>query len=90
MEVIVLAFVEVGQVPVNANIFEAQIVPLIGVWVVWYGVVVNVLAWHETSSEFDKFAGVQLSWAAAPLLVPGGDPAALHDQSCSVDADRVS
>ena len=90
VEVIVLALVVVGQVPVQAEVLQAQVVPFIGVRVVRHGVVVDVLARHEAAGEFDKLARVELAWAATFLLELSGDPATLHNQRSSVDANRVS
>ena len=50
----------------------------------------HILAGHETASQLDEFTRVDLSRSAALLLVLGGDPAALDDDSSSVDADGVA
>jgi hypothetical protein len=52
LEVIVLALIKVGQVPVNTDVFQCHIVPFISVRVVWNFIVMNVFAFSPHTSEF--------------------------------------
>ena len=90
MEVIVLGLIEVRQVPIHANVLQAQIVPVVVVWVVRNLVVMHVLSRHETSSHLDKLTTIDLRRSAGLLLVLGGDPAAFDNQGSAIDADRIA
>lgn len=90
VEVVELALVEVGQVPVDADVLKAQIVPIVGVGVVWDSVVMHVLASHEAASDLDEFATVKFFRSAGSLTISSGHPSAFHDQGSTCDRDRVS
>lgn len=54
LEVIVFGFIPVGQVPEEADVFQGEVVPVVVVWIVWYLVVVDVLACAEDAREADQ------------------------------------
>lgn len=89
MEVVELLFVPVRQVPVDAEIFWAQVVPFVGVGIVGNIVVVDVLALHEAAGDLDELAGVDLGGSADFLAILSWNPASSHAQSGSVDTDGV-
>ena len=53
LEVVELLFVEVGQVPEEPNVLEADVVPLVIVWVVRRLVIVHVLSFAPGACDFD-------------------------------------
>lgn len=89
MEVVELLFVPVRQVPVDAEVFRAQVVPFVGIGIVGNCVVVDVLACHEAAGDLDELAGVDLGGSADFLAILSWNPASSHDQGGSVDADGV-
>ena len=69
-EVVELALVEVGQVPVKSDIFECEVVPVIVVWVVWDLVVMDVLSFQPGTSYFDQcFLLVSFLWSTFLVFV---------------------
>ena len=90
LEVVVFALVEVGQVPVDADVFQSQVIPLVGVRVVWHCVVMHVLATAPGASHSHKLTLIQLLGSAALIPVPCGNPATVDDNSRPFDLNRVS
>ena len=54
VEVVVLGFIEVWQIPVEANVLQAQVIPIVCIRVVRNRVFMDVLAWHVAAIDFDK------------------------------------
>jgi len=89
LEVIILCFIEIRQIPENTNVFQTQIVPFVRVGVVWNFIFVNVLALPPGTSHSDKLTGVQFLRATPLITVFGRDPASVHDDSCTFNLNRV-
>ena len=51
-KVVVFALVKVGEFPVDTDILQGQVVPILIVWVVWHLIVMQVLALSEHSLQF--------------------------------------
>jgi len=90
VEIVEFGFVEVRQVPVDANVFKAQVVPIVIIGVVGHCVVMDVLASHEAASKLDELAAVNFVRSADSLTVSSWDPSAFDDQSSAIDLDRVA
>ena len=90
MEVVVLALIEVWQVPEDANIFERQVVPFICIWVVGNLVVVDVFATSPCASHLHELSLVDLGRSAAFVSVLSRDPSSIDDDSSSVNLYRIS
>ena len=54
VEVVVLGFIEVWQIPVEANVLQAQVIPIVVVRVIRDLVIMDVLAWHVAAIDLDK------------------------------------
>ena len=54
VEVVVLGFVEVRQIPVEGYVFQAQVIPIVCIRVVRNRVFMDVLAWHVAAIDSDK------------------------------------
>lgn len=89
LEVVVFCFVPVGQVPKNANVLQAEVIPFVGIRVVRYFVIMNVLTLSPNASQLDKLTSVNLLGSAAFISILSWDPTAVHDDSRSIDFNRV-
>ena len=89
LEVVVLALVSIGQVPKNTDILQGNIVPLISVRIVWCLIVMQVGALPPAALDLDEFSGVQLLWPASLVLQSSWNPASVHNDSCSLNQDRI-
>ena len=54
VEVVVLGFIEVWQIPVEANVLQAQVIPIVVVRIIRDLVIMDVLAWHVAAIDLDK------------------------------------
>ena len=54
VEVVVLGFIEVRQIPVEGYVFQAQVIPIVCIRVVGNRVFMDILAWHVAAIDFDK------------------------------------
>ena len=54
VEVVVLAFIEVWQIPVEGNVFQAQVIPIVCIRVIRNRVLMDALAWHVAATDLDK------------------------------------
>ena len=89
LEVVVFCLVPIGQVPKNANVLQAEVVPFVSIRVVRHFVIVNVLTLSPNASHLDKLTSVNLLRPAAFISILSWDPTAVHDDSRSIDFNRV-
>ena len=89
LEVVVFCLVPIGQVPKNANVLQAEVVPFVSIRVVRYFVIVNVLTLSPNASHLDKLTSVNLLRPAAFISILSWDPTTVHDDSRSIDFNRV-
>jgi len=88
-EVVVLGLIEVGQVPVDADVLERNVVPLVVVGVVGHLVLVHCLSLAPHSSELDQLARVDLLGSAGLLLELPRDPPSVDDDGGALNVDGV-
>ena len=84
IEVVVLCLFPIWQVPENSNVFKAQVVPLIVVWVVWYRVLVNILSFKPAASQSNELSFVDLIWSTSLVSVLSRDPASVHNNGRTI------
>lgn len=84
LEVIELAFVVVGKVPVDADVLKGHVVPVVVIRVVRDLVIVHVLALAPYSSQLNKFTRVKLLGSAALVLEFSRNPSSVNDDGCSL------
>ena len=89
LEVVVFCLVPIGQVPKNTNVLQAEVVPFVSIRVVRYFVIVNVLTLSPNASHLDKLTSVNLLRPAAFIPILSWDPTSVHDDSRSIDFNRV-
>lgn len=89
LKVVVFCLVPIGQVPKNANVLQAEVVPFVSIRVVRYFVIVNVLTLSPNASHLDKLTSVNLLRPAAFISILSWDPTAIDDNSRSIDFNRV-
>jgi len=89
LEVVVLGFVEVGQVPEDANVLKTQVVPLVAVRVVGHLVFMHVLSLSPGAGQFHELTGVDLLGSGALVTVLSRDPSTVHNNGSTLDVNRV-
>ena len=89
VEVVVLGFIEVWNIPVKAKVLQAQVIPIVCIRVIGDLVVMDILARHVAAIDLDKLLRVNLLRSACLLAESSRDPAASDNQGSSLDADRV-
>jgi len=89
VEVIPFALIEVRQVPENTNILQTEIVPLIGIGIIRYFIVVDLLAREVASSDFNKFFRVNFLRSGTLISVSSWDPSSINNKCSSIDFDCV-
>jgi hypothetical protein len=90
LKVVEFGFIEVRQVPEKADVFKAEVVPFIVVWVVRYFILMYVLSFSPHSGHADELTRVTFVRSASLVTVLGGDPATVNDDSSSFNLDGVS
>ena len=54
VEVVVLGFIEVWNIPVKAKVLQAQVIPIVCIRVIRNRVLMDALAWHVAATDLDK------------------------------------
>ena len=85
MEVVVFRLVPIWQVPKNTNVFQAEVVPLVGVGVIRYFVIVNVLSLSPNACQLNELTSINFLRSASFVSVLSRDPTAVDDDSRSID-----
>ena len=81
IEVVVLCFIPVRQVPEDADVLKAEVVPLVVIWIVGDFVIMDVLTLEPASGDSDQLPTVNLVWSASLISVCSRDPATVEDDS---------
>ncbi len=89
LKVVVFCFVPIGQVPKNANVLQAEVVPFVGIRVIWHLVIVNVLALSPNTGHLHKLTGVDLLGSASLVSILSWDPTTVHDDCRSINFNGV-
>lgn len=58
LEVEELEFISIWKLPKSCDVFHAQIVPIVVIWIVWNFVVVDRLALSPSAYNFSELPGV--------------------------------
>lgn len=85
LEVIVFSFIVVGQVPVDADVLEGHVVPLVVIGVVGYLVIMHILTLTPHTSQLYELAGVGLVGTASAILKLSRNPSAVDNNGCTVN-----
>lgn len=86
LEIVEFGFIEVRQVPIYANIFECEIVPLIVVWIVGNLVVMKVLALSPHSLQLHNFPCVKFMRSAPLVLEFGRNPSTVYYNGSAINS----
>jgi hypothetical protein len=89
LEVIVFGFIVVGQVPVDADVLEGHVVPLVVVGVVGDLVVMHILTLSPHTSQLNELAGVGLVGTASAILKFSRNPSAVDNNGRTVYSNWV-
>ena len=89
VEVVEPALVEVRQVPEDADVLKAKVVPLIIVGVVWHCVFVYVLSFQEGAADSDQLPAVNLTWSASLISELSWNPSTVDNDGRAVNLDWV-
>lgn len=90
LEIIVLLLVEVREVPEDADILEAEIVPFVVIWVVWYFVVMDIFTGSEYTIDLYQLTGVDLSRSSSFVSETSWNPTSVYYDGRSVKFDWVT
>lgn len=89
IEVVILLLVKVRQIPIQTNVLQGKIVPLVVVRIVWDFVVVDVLSSSENTFDFNQFSTVNLWWSSSFVLQVCWDPTSVDNDGAPVDFNRL-
>ena len=89
MKVKELALIKFWQLPVDANVLQSQIIPLVRIWVVRYAIIVYVFAFSKSPIDFNQLLRVLFCRTASSISILGRDPASINNNCCSFEADWI-
>ena len=90
VEVEVLLLIKVWKAPVDSDVFKCQIIPLIRVRIIRNAVLMDILAFPESSIDFDELHRVLLLGSAALVAVLSVNPASVNNDSGTLDAHGIA
>ena len=89
LEIVEFRFIEVGQVPIDADIFECEVVPIIVVWIVRDLVVMKVLSLAPHSLQLHNFPCVKFMRSASLVLEFSWDPSTIYYNGSAINTNGV-